>query len=107
MRARACWGFGFQRAVYIGDWCEATAILLGWYSLMSYQQQILISTKGHGDIHDLTEQVATLVTSSGTQTGTVNIFNVFPIADQPRGTENEDQSPHDGCSRLMTGTDFQ
>jgi hypothetical protein len=26
--------------------------------LMSYQQQITLTTKGHGDMHDLTEQVA-------------------------------------------------
>ena len=47
---------------------------------MSYQQQIVISTKGHGDMHDLTEQVAAIVTSSGIQAGTVNIFNVGSTA---------------------------
>ena len=47
---------------------------------MSYQQQVVISTKGHGDMHDLTEQVAAIVTSSGIQTGTVNIFNVGSTA---------------------------
>ncbi len=47
---------------------------------MSYQQQVVISTKGHGDMHDLTEQVVTIVTSSGIQTGTVNIFNVGSTA---------------------------
>ena len=47
---------------------------------MSYQQQVVISTKGHGDMHDLTEQVAAIVTSSGTETGTVNIFNVGSTA---------------------------
>lgn len=43
---------------------------------MNYQQQISIATKGHGDVHDLTEQVAALVISSGIRTGTVNIFNL-------------------------------
>jgi secondary thiamine-phosphate synthase enzyme len=43
---------------------------------MTYQQRIPISTRGHGDMHDLTEQVAAAVNSSGIQTGTVNVFNV-------------------------------
>ena len=47
---------------------------------MTYQQQIPITTKGPGDMHDLSEQVATIVTSSGIQTGTVNIFNVGSTA---------------------------
>jgi len=47
---------------------------------MSYQQQISLSTKGHGDMHDLTEQVAVIVTSSGIRTGTVNVFNVGSTA---------------------------
>jgi len=47
---------------------------------VSHQQEISISTKGHGDMRDLTEQVAAIVTSSGIQTGTVNIFNVGSTA---------------------------
>jgi len=47
---------------------------------MSYQQQLLINTKGHGDSRDLTAQVAGIVTSSGVQTGTVNVFNVGSTA---------------------------
>ena len=47
---------------------------------MSYQQQIVISTKGHGDMRDLTGQVTAIVTSSGIQTGMVNIFNVGSTA---------------------------
>jgi secondary thiamine-phosphate synthase enzyme len=43
---------------------------------MSYQQQISITTKGSGDMHDLTEQVAAIVTSSGIRTGMVSVFNV-------------------------------
>jgi len=47
---------------------------------MNYQQQIVVRTKGHGEMHDLTEQVATIVSSSGVQTGTVNVFNVGSTA---------------------------
>jgi len=47
---------------------------------MSYQQQITVTTKGPGDMHDLTEQIAAVVRSSGAQTGTVNIFNVGSTA---------------------------
>ena len=47
---------------------------------MAYQQRILINTKGHGDMHDLTEQVAEIVSSSAIQRGTVNVFNVGSTA---------------------------
>jgi secondary thiamine-phosphate synthase enzyme len=47
---------------------------------MSYQQQITIITTGHGDMHDITEEVAAAVNSSGVRTGTVNIFNVGSTA---------------------------
>ena len=47
---------------------------------MTYQQQILITTRGHGDMHDLTEQVAEIVSSSAIQRGTVNVFNVGSTA---------------------------
>jgi len=47
---------------------------------MTHQQQILITTKGHGDMHDLTEQVAEVVSSSAIQRGTVNVFNVGSTA---------------------------
>ena len=47
---------------------------------MSYQQQISITTKGHGDVHDLTEQVTAIVTSSGIRTGMVSVFNVGSTA---------------------------
>jgi secondary thiamine-phosphate synthase enzyme len=45
-----------------------------------HQQQISLSTKGHGDMHDLTGQIATAVASSGIRTGTVHIFNVGSTA---------------------------
>jgi secondary thiamine-phosphate synthase enzyme len=47
---------------------------------MPYQQQILLRTSGHGDMHDLTEQVAAMVAASGIQTGTVTVFNVGSTA---------------------------
>jgi secondary thiamine-phosphate synthase enzyme len=47
---------------------------------MTYQQQISITTSGHGDMHDLTEQVTEAVSSSKVQTGTVNVFNVGSTA---------------------------
>jgi|SRR5215469_16156436 len=47
---------------------------------MTYQRQFSIATKGHGDMHDLTEEVAKAVEASGVKTGTVNIFNVGSTA---------------------------
>ncbi len=43
---------------------------------MTYRQEISITTRGHGDLRDLTEQVAAVVNSSTIQTGLVNVFNV-------------------------------
>ena len=48
--------------------------------LVSYQRQISVTTHGHGDMHDLTDQVAAIVSSSGINTGTVNVFNVGSTA---------------------------
>jgi secondary thiamine-phosphate synthase enzyme len=47
---------------------------------MTYQQQISLSTKGHGDMHDLTEQVAAIANSSGIKTGLMHVFNVGSTA---------------------------
>ena len=47
---------------------------------MTYQRQISVNTKGSGDMHDLTEQVAAAVTSSGLHTGLAHIFNVGSTA---------------------------
>jgi len=47
---------------------------------MTYQQQISVRTAGHGDLHDLTRQVAEIVAASGVQTGTVTVFNVGSTA---------------------------
>ena len=47
---------------------------------MTYQQDISVITKGHGDMHDLTEQVADVITESKVRTGTVHVFNVGSTA---------------------------
>lgn len=47
---------------------------------MTHQQQIFVRTRGHRDMHGLTEQVATIVTASGIQTGVVSVFNVGSTA---------------------------
>ncbi len=47
---------------------------------MTYQQRVSIVTKGHGDMHDVTEHVAKVLDSSHIQTGTVNIFNIGSTA---------------------------
>ena len=45
-----------------------------------HQDQISISTKGSGDMHDLTDQVAAIVSSCSVRTGTVNVFNIGSTA---------------------------
>ena len=47
---------------------------------MSHQQQIALNTKGHGDMHDITGQVAAAVKSSGVKIGVVNVVNVGSTA---------------------------
>ena len=47
---------------------------------MTHQQQIFIQTRGHREMHDLTGQIEAIVSSSGVQTGTVNVFNVGSTA---------------------------
>lgn len=47
---------------------------------MTYQQQLSLLTRGHGDVHDLTQQVGAVVAASGIQTGTVTVFNIGSTA---------------------------
>ena len=47
---------------------------------MTYQQQIDVTTRGHGDMCDLTEEVSKAVRASGIRSGTVNVFNVGSTA---------------------------
>jgi secondary thiamine-phosphate synthase enzyme len=43
---------------------------------MVCQQTIALSTKGHGDMHDLTDKVSQVVAASGMKTGIAHIFNI-------------------------------
>jgi secondary thiamine-phosphate synthase enzyme len=47
---------------------------------MIYQKQISVPTKGHGDMHDITDEVTDVVSASGIKTGIVNVFNVGSTA---------------------------
>jgi secondary thiamine-phosphate synthase enzyme len=47
---------------------------------MVFQEQLTISTGGHGDMHDLTEQVAAVVGRSRVRTGIVHVFTVGSTA---------------------------
>ena len=43
---------------------------------MVYQQQILLETNGHRQMHDLTGDVTQIIKASGIQVGTAHVFNV-------------------------------
>lgn len=43
---------------------------------MVYQEILTVATKGHTDMHDLTDRVQQVVSVSGIKTGLANIFNV-------------------------------
>ena len=43
---------------------------------MVFQEQLTVSTAGHGDMHDLTEQVGRIVGDSGVRTGLAHVFTV-------------------------------
>lgn len=43
---------------------------------MTHQERFTIATSGNGDMHDVTDEVATIVQRSGIQTGTVQVFNI-------------------------------
>lgn len=47
---------------------------------MIQQKQISIQTRGHGDMHDLTDEVAGIVRASGIKAGILNVFNVGSTA---------------------------
>src|SRR5579884_481120 len=47
---------------------------------MTYQKQISIATKGHAHMHDVTEDVAAILTASGIKTGVIHVFNVGSTA---------------------------
>ena len=43
---------------------------------MVYEEEFQLRTKGHRDIHNITEQVAEIVGRSGIRTGLMHVFNV-------------------------------
>jgi thiamine phosphate synthase YjbQ (UPF0047 family) len=47
---------------------------------MTHQEQVTLSTSGHGDMHNITEKVSAIVAASGVRTGTVHVFNVGSTA---------------------------
>lgn len=47
---------------------------------MVHQEQITVSTKGHGDMHDLTDQIDRVVKKSGIRAGMVHVFNIGSTA---------------------------
>ncbi len=47
---------------------------------MTHQESIQLNTTGHGDMHDITADVATIVQRSGIQTGIVHVFNIGSTA---------------------------
>lgn len=47
---------------------------------MTFQKELLLSTSGHRDTHDLTRQVAEVVSQSRVRTGIVHLFNVGSTA---------------------------
>ncbi len=47
---------------------------------MVFQQDLTVRTKGHADLHDLTDLVTEVVRQSGIRTGLAHIFNVGSTA---------------------------
>ena len=47
---------------------------------MVFQDRFSLATSGHRDLHDITEQVATIVQRSGLRPGLVHVFNVGSTA---------------------------
>ena len=47
---------------------------------MVFQEEIPVGTSGHGDLHDLTAQVAGVVGRSRVRTGVAHVFNVGSTA---------------------------
>ena len=43
---------------------------------MVHQDEIRLSTRGHGHMHDVTAELAAIVRASGIRTGTAHVFNV-------------------------------
>jgi secondary thiamine-phosphate synthase enzyme len=47
---------------------------------MVYQKQLTVSTRAHGEMTDLTDELAAAVAAAGVKTGLVHVFNVGSTA---------------------------
>ena len=47
---------------------------------MVFQERLSVTTRGHGDMYDLTERVAAVVARSKVRTGIVHVFNLGSTA---------------------------
>jgi secondary thiamine-phosphate synthase enzyme len=47
---------------------------------MAFQEQLILATRGHGDMHDLTDRAAAVVTRSKVRTGILHVFVVGSTA---------------------------
>ena len=47
---------------------------------MTFQREIQVETSGHKEMHDLTADVARVVSESGVRCGVVNVFNIGSTA---------------------------
>ncbi len=63
-----------------GQFLLARSTARGDKSAMVFQREIRLQTSGHGQMHDITDEVSSMVAESGIQVGTVNVFNVGSTA---------------------------
>jgi secondary thiamine-phosphate synthase enzyme len=47
---------------------------------MAFQQRLTLQTTGHGDLHDLTDEVSAAVRQSGVRSGLAHVFNIGSTA---------------------------
>jgi secondary thiamine-phosphate synthase enzyme len=58
----------------------STNFQLEWEKNMVHQEYISLPTKGHGDMHDLTDQISQIIRKSTIQIGLVNVFCIGSTA---------------------------
>jgi secondary thiamine-phosphate synthase enzyme len=54
----------------------ACRTVMGYKTGMVYQKDIQVRTLKHGEMHDLTDAVASVVAESGVKTGIAHVFNI-------------------------------
>jgi secondary thiamine-phosphate synthase enzyme len=54
----------------------STNFQLEWEKNMVHQEYISLPTKGHGDMHDLTDQINQIIRKTDIQIGMVNVFSI-------------------------------